>query len=59
LAPTLAQIRKAGATTLRDIAAGLDAAGIPTPRGHGEWSPVQVKRTLDALKAGQDLAEAD
>jgi DNA invertase Pin-like site-specific DNA recombinase len=50
LAPTLAQIRKAGATTLRDIAAGLDAAGISTPRGRGKWSPVQVKRTLDALR---------
>jgi hypothetical protein len=26
-------VREAG---LRDIAAGLDAAGIPTPRGHGK-----------------------
>jgi hypothetical protein len=50
LAPTIAQIRNGGATTLRDIAAGLNAAGIPTPRGHGKWAPVQVKRTLKALK---------
>jgi DNA invertase Pin-like site-specific DNA recombinase len=49
LAPTLAEIRRAGATTLRDIAAGLDAAGISTPRGNGKWGPVQVKRTLEAL----------
>jgi DNA invertase Pin-like site-specific DNA recombinase len=49
LAPTLAEIRRAGATTLSDIAAALDAAGISTPRGGGKWGPVQVKRTLDAL----------
>ena len=50
LAPTIAQIRNSGATNLRDIAAGLNAAGITTLRGHGKWSPVQVKRTLDPLK---------
>jgi DNA invertase Pin-like site-specific DNA recombinase len=56
LAPTLAQIRDGGATTLRAIAAGLDAAGIATPRGHGKWAPVQVKRTLAALKDAQGPA---
>jgi hypothetical protein len=25
----------------------------PTPRNHGKWSPVQVKRTLEALKEAQ------
>jgi hypothetical protein len=30
----------------------LNNAGIPTPRGHGVWSPMQVKRTLEALKDG-------
>jgi DNA invertase Pin-like site-specific DNA recombinase len=49
LAPTLVEIRRGGATTLSDIAAGLDAAGISTPRGGGKWGPVQVKRALDAL----------
>ncbi|MCK1562455.1 recombinase family protein [Bradyrhizobium sp. 173] len=49
LEPTIVQIRAAGATTLAAIAAGLNEAGIPTPRGNGRWSPVQVKRTLDAL----------
>jgi DNA invertase Pin-like site-specific DNA recombinase len=49
LAPTLAEIRRGGATTLRDIAIGLDAAGISTPRGGAKWGPVQVKRALDAL----------
>ena len=45
LAPTLAGIRGAGATTLREIAAGLTL----TTRGKGNWGPVQVRRTLDAL----------
>ena len=50
LAPTLADIRRGGATTLREIAAGLDSAGISTPRGGGKWGPVQVKRALAALE---------
>lgn len=50
LAPTIAAIRESGATTLSAIAAGLDAVGIATPRGNGRWKPMQVKRTLDALK---------
>jgi hypothetical protein len=50
LAPTIAQIRATGAATLAAIAEGLNAAVIPTPRGQGKWSPVQVKRTIEALK---------
>jgi DNA invertase Pin-like site-specific DNA recombinase len=50
LAPTIEAIRRNGATTLQAIANALTAAGIPTPRGRGTWKPVQVKRTLDALK---------
>jgi hypothetical protein len=50
LAPTIAQIRAGGAETLAAIAAGLNNAGIPTPRGQGKWSPAQVARTLEALK---------
>jgi DNA invertase Pin-like site-specific DNA recombinase len=38
LAPTIAQIRAQGASTLVAIAAGLNDAGIPTPRGQGTWS---------------------
>jgi hypothetical protein len=34
-----------GATSLRAIAAGLNEGGIPTPRGNGQWSAVQVQRT--------------
>jgi hypothetical protein len=33
----------------------LNEAGITTPRGHGKWSPVQVKRTLEALKDAEGL----
>lgn len=50
LAPTLAQIQQQGASTLAAIADGLNEAGIPTPRGLGTWSPMQVKRTLEALR---------
>ena len=51
LAPTIALIREKGAATLAAIAAGLNDAGIPTPRGQGKWSPAQVARTLEALTA--------
>ena len=38
LAPTIAALQAAGATTLRAIAAGLNEQGIPTARGDGEWA---------------------
>lgn len=57
LEPTITQIRAAGATTLAAIASGLNAAGIPTPRGNGRWSPVQVKRTLDALGEARSASQ--
>ena len=40
----IAELEAAGKTTLRQIAEGLNAAGIPTARGEGEWSAVQVQR---------------
>jgi hypothetical protein len=47
LAPIIAEIRAAGATTLRDIAAELSQRGIPTPRGTtGSWSRAQVNRVM-------------
>lgn len=46
LLPAIEQAQAEGASTLREIAAFLNAKGIPTPRG-GEWSAVQVKRVLD------------
>jgi DNA invertase Pin-like site-specific DNA recombinase len=45
LAPTIAELQAAGATSLRDIAAGLNERSIPTARG-GQWTAVQVSRVL-------------
>jgi hypothetical protein len=39
----MAQLRTEGATSLRQIADGLNARGVPAPKG-GRWSPVQVIR---------------
>jgi DNA invertase Pin-like site-specific DNA recombinase len=44
--PTIAKLQASGATSLRQIAAALNAMEIPTPRGHGEWSAIQVQRIL-------------
>ena len=46
LAPTIAELQAAGATSLRAIAGGLNERGIPTARG-GKWSAVQVSRVLE------------
>jgi DNA invertase Pin-like site-specific DNA recombinase len=49
IAPTIAELQAAGATSLRAIAAGLNAKRIPTARGEGVWSAVQVARVLERL----------
>jgi DNA invertase Pin-like site-specific DNA recombinase len=46
--PTIKELQAAGKTSLRDIAAGLNDLGIPTPRG-GQWQAVQVSRVLERL----------
>lgn len=46
LVPIIADLKKGGAASLRQLAAGLNARGIPTARGGG-WSAGQVKRVLD------------
>lgn len=46
LAVTISEMRKAGASSLREIASELNARKIPTARGTGEWSAVQVQRVL-------------
>lgn len=46
LAPILAELQAAGATSLRAIAARLNERGIPTARGGGAWSATQVARVL-------------
>lgn len=47
LLPAIDAIKAAGATSLRQIAAGLNERNISTPRG-GEWSAVQVQRAMRA-----------
>jgi DNA invertase Pin-like site-specific DNA recombinase len=45
LTPTIKELQAAGNTTLRALAAGLNAMGITTARG-GEWDQTQVRRLL-------------
>lgn len=45
LAPIIGELKASGATSLQQIATGLNAKGIRTARG-GEWSAVQVRRLL-------------
>ena len=49
LAPTIAELRAAGARSLRAIAAGLNARGIPTATGTGKWEAAQVAWVLARL----------
>ena len=42
----LRQVQDQGATSLRTIAAGLQAHGVLTPTGKAYWSACQVKRVL-------------
>jgi len=46
VSPVIAELRAAGATSLRAIAAGLNGRGILTARGIGDWSATQVLRVL-------------
>ena len=48
IAPTVAELRERGITTLRAIASELNARKIPTATG-GEWSATQVNRVLARL----------
>jgi hypothetical protein len=43
--PIIAEIKKSGAKTFRAIADGLNARGVPTPRG-GRWHAVSVRNAL-------------
>jgi hypothetical protein len=44
LAPVIAELRAAGVTSLRSIAAALSERGIPTVAGSGRWHHAQVRR---------------
>ena len=45
IAPIIADLQAAGATSLQAIAGGLNDRSIPTARG-GSWSATQVMRVL-------------
>ena len=49
IAPLVKQLQEAGKTSLRAIAAGLNEQRIPTARGTGMWSAVQVQRVMERL----------
>jgi DNA invertase Pin-like site-specific DNA recombinase len=49
IAPTIKAIQADGATSLRAIASKLNERGIPTARGSGTWSAVQVARILERI----------
>jgi DNA invertase Pin-like site-specific DNA recombinase len=43
--PVINEVRRAGATTLREIADALNARGVSTPRG-GQWYAASVRNVL-------------
>lgn len=49
IAPTIKALQAEGSTSLRAIADGLNARRIPTARGAGDWSAMQVQRVLARL----------
>lgn len=52
--PVVEELRAAGASSLHQLAAGLNERGIPTPRGNGAWTATAIRRVL--LRAGQEAA---
>ena len=50
------ELQAAGAISLRAIAAALNERGIPTARGQGGWSAVQVARVLERIQGPFELA---
>jgi DNA invertase Pin-like site-specific DNA recombinase len=49
--PFIASARKAGCTTLGELAEALTARGVKTPGGAGNWGPEQVRRVIKSAKA--------
>ena len=50
LAPIIANIQVRGVTTFHGIARALNARGVLTAAGKGQWEAVQVRRVLARLK---------
>ena len=55
LLPTIAAIQATCASSLRAIAADLNAREIPTPRRFGEWSAMQVQKMMERYRAAKDI----
>jgi hypothetical protein len=49
LAPIIAELQRAGVTSLSGIADALNARRVPTPTGRGQWYAMQVARVLGRL----------
>ena len=54
--PYVEAARRAGASTLRELAAALTARGVPTPAGGRAWHPQQVCRVLAAAAEAEGAA---
>lgn len=50
LAPMIVEIKASGVVSLNGIATELNTRGIPTARGHGHWTAVQVSRVSNKLR---------
>jgi hypothetical protein len=49
LAPIIAELRAAGITSFKAIAAALNKRGVATAAGSDVWHPMQVSRLLRRL----------
>jgi hypothetical protein len=51
LAPLIKALQAAGVTSLNGLAVALNARGVVTPAGGGQWHATQVRRVLARLSA--------
>jgi hypothetical protein len=58
LAPIITELRAAGVTSLRSIAAALNERGIPTASGYGKWQGDTVRQLLARMGEGSTMARA-
>jgi hypothetical protein len=56
--PHVEAVRRAGAATLRGLAAALAARGVPAPADGRAWRPEQVRRVLAAAPAADGARPA-
>jgi hypothetical protein len=58
LAPIITELRAAGVTSLRSIAAALNERGVPTASGYGKWQGDTVRQLLARMGEGSTMARA-